>query len=167
MKPTGSGGVSEFGSGLVVCLAKFSEHLMRHGPYDEQMVREYVDWLKTSESAKNAVRAEAELHPRGDSAQRLGRIDVLEILARHGDPAAAISRAIHLWMNGASDHFLDLDERAPEPLRELAALTLRIGHGFTGETWTIETVDRIRELWKESCLALDEMLGIESDWGEW
>jgi len=32
---------------------------------------------------------------------------------------------------------------------------------------TIEHVDRIRELWRLSCLAVDERLGVEADWGEW
>lgn len=30
---------------------------------------------------------------------------------------------------------------------------------------TIEHVDRIRELWRLSCLAVDERLGVEADWG--
>lgn len=31
----------------------------------------------------------------------------------------------------------------------------------------MSTRDRIRELWRLSCLAVDERLGVEADWGEW
>lgn len=156
--------MSDFGSGIVVCLAKFSEHLREHGPYSELVIREFAD---IDEAEREQLRAKAERHPRGDAALTLARLDVLDVIARFRGREAAISEAIHLWMNGASDHFYGLDESAPEPLRELADLTLRIGHGYAEEVWTIETIDRIRELWRLSCLAIDERLGVEADWGEW
>jgi hypothetical protein len=158
---------SDFGAGVVVCLAKFSEHLREHGPYSERLIREYAGWTPERDQQ---LRLEAERYPTGDAAQKLARISVAEISerVRGGDRAAALSSMIEMWMNAASDHFYDLDDgKAPEPLRELAALALNIGHGFTGEQWTIATVDRIRELWRESCLAVDRLLGVEPDWGEY
>ena len=109
---------SEFGAGIVVCLAKFSEHFNDRRIYD----------------------------PRN---------------------AMDISELVWLWLNAASDHFYDLDERAPEPLKALAAVTLEIGHGHGSQKLTLEHVDKVRELWRESCLAVDQMLGVESDWGEY
>lgn len=156
---------AEFGAGIVVCLAKFSEHLHEHGPYSERAIREFASW-SDAEHARRA--AEAEKFPLGDSAAKLLRMSLYEGSADRGGREAAISDAIGMWMNAASDHFYELDqEKAPKPLRELADLTLRIGHGFTEETWTIETMDRIRELWRDSCLAVDRMLGVEPDWGKW
>ena len=55
----------------------------------------------------------------------------------------------------------------PPVLCELADLCLRIGHGFTGERWTWDTVQTIERLWRESCLAIDAKLGVETDWGQW
>lgn len=143
---------SEFGAGIVVCLAKFSEHLHEHGPYGEAAIRRYA---KCSDI---------------DNLTPTSALWVIEHFRRAGGDSkeAAISEAIEGWMNSASDHFYDLDEdKAPEPLKKLADLTLRIGHGFTGETWTIETIDEIRDLWQQSCLAVDRLLGVEPDWGEW
>jgi hypothetical protein len=157
--------VSEFGKGIVVCLAKFSEHLHEHGPYSERSIREYA---KTTDAQRTKMVEEAGKFPRGDSAQTLSRLSVFDISAEvRGGREEAISSAIEMWMNAASDHFYDLDDRAPPPLRKLADLALRIGHGFTGETWTLETVDEIRDLWRESCLAVDQLLGVEPDWGKW
>lgn len=120
---------SEFGAGIVVCLAKFSEHLWNG--QDPSMNKDIVDiWVSE-------------------------------------DEGAAYSRAVELWANGASDHFYDLDEKAPAPLKELASLTLKMGHGFTGQKWTKADMDRVRELWRESCLAVDRMLEVEPDWGQW
>jgi hypothetical protein len=153
---------SEFGAGIVVCLAKFSEHLQQHGAYSERTIREYA---AASPEKIAAWQEEARSYPRGDAAQRLASFFIFEVgnQSREG----AISHAIAMWMNSASDHMYDLDDRAPAPLKELAALTLRIGHGFTDETWTVETMDRIRDLWRESCLEVDRILGVDPDWGEW
>lgn len=146
--------VSEFGSGIVVCLAKFSEHL-RDSQYQRILTRNW--WAELDEEKRQQQRAEAARYPIGDAARRL--LDVRDDFD--------LSGSIELWMNGASDHFYDLAPNAPDPLKELAALTLRIGHGFTGETWTMGHVERIRELWQASCLAVDAMLGVEADWGSW
>ncbi len=157
--------MSDFGAGVVVCLAKFSEHLHEHGPYSENVIREYARW---DDDARERAEAEALRFPRGDAVQKLRRMAAMEVGAKYGGRDSAISRAIQMWMNGASDHFYDLDrDRAPAPLIELADLTLDIGHGFTGATWTIATVDRVRDLWRQSCLAVDRALGTEPDWGEW
>ena len=133
--------------------------------YSEMDIREYDRWTE-AEAARRAE--EAQRFPMGDSAAKLARMALFESHGERTGKERAIAMAIEMWMNGASDHFYDLDrERAPAVLCELADLTLKIGHGFSDETWTIETVDRIRELWRESCLAVDRQLGTEPDWGSW
>lgn len=128
---------SEFGSGIVVCLAKFSEHLWNDR--EPSLDGELSDGSRSMRGSKFY-----------DSDEHL------------------YSREVEIWANGASDHFYDLDRRAPKALRELASLTLEMGHGFTGKVWTPDDMKRVRELWKESCLAIDRrMLHVKADWGEW
>jgi hypothetical protein len=110
---------SEFGSGIVVPLVKFSEH-MGH-----------------------------------------------EMLHRFDEAKIDYSHSVELWMNGASDHMFDLDDRAPFSLKELAKLSLTMGHGFTGQVWTEKHVESLRTLWKLSAIEVDRMLGVEPDWGQW
>src|ERR1044072_4426996 len=107
------------------------------------------------------------LTPYGDAADKLRRVHMYDIsLKSHGTKEKVVSSYIELWANAASDHFYDLDRNlARPPLCELADLTLKMGHGFTDTVWTVEDMDRVRELWKESCLALDLRLGTIPDWG--
>jgi hypothetical protein len=152
---------SDFGSGIVVCLAKFSEHLSGHGAspmQNERLIRKVAE----AQSMNEIRQLRRDGHYISD--YEFDQPGVLFEEARD----ASVSHSIEMWMNAASDHFYDLDEKAPVPLQELASLTLRIGHGFTGETWTTETIDEIRRLWRESCIAVDAMLGVEEpDWGKW
>lgn len=112
--------MSEFGAGIIVCLAKFSEHLHH------------------------------------------------DIINKYQKDFDNFSSNLELIMNGASDHFYDLDrDRSPQSLLELADLSLAIGHGFTGKTWTEADLKRIRFLWQRSCEELDIKLGTNPDWGAW
>lgn len=154
---------SEFGAGVVVCLAKFSEHLWND---HVDRIRDAERWSKMDADAKARERGEAAAYPSGDAAKRMMNVEMAEHVYDGADKA--ISRLIEMWMNGASDHFYDLDrEKAPPTLIELADLTLRIGHGFTGETWTMDHFQEIRDLWRRACLEVDALLNVKADWGEW
>lgn len=167
--------MSEFGAGVVVCLVKFSEHLAGGATvFDERQIWEYANWLEMTDDEREAKKREAVVYPLGDASELVKKMRSIEnVYEKNGGPIGAISRLIEMWMNGASDHFYDLDRsKAPESLIELADLTLEIGHGFglgpQGRTsWTMEDVKRIRELWKKSCIAVDEMLGTKPEWGDW
>ena len=156
MTPSGESD-SEFGRGVVVCLAKFSEHL--ENDRATRIIRAHR-WEQMPERERERYRASATEHPFGDGGQMVRATEIIAL-------AGGLSAAIEMWANGASDHFYDLDERAHTPLKELASLTLEVGHGFTGKTWTFSTWERIRELWRESCVAVDQALGVEPDWGQW
>lgn len=171
---------SEFGAGLVVCLAKFSEHLWHDRERD---IYTYARWMKKTDAEQLREAQEAEKYPHGDSAERLRVIRHFKhdeegfycypTLARGCSTPQeyAISQAIAMWANAAGDHFFDLDtERAPEPLRELADLMIRMRNThLTGEPrpWTVDDLDRVRELWRDSCIALDQMLGSVPNWGSY
>lgn len=141
---------SEFGAGIVICLAKFSEHLSNNM---EREILVYDNWVK--KGCKGPLPPECRSIHIG-----------YEVRNSH---ERAISSHIEMWMNAASDHFYELDlDRAPESLKELAELTLSIGHGFVHDRlWDVSTVHRIRELWKYSCIELDKRLKTKPDWGEW
>lgn len=154
---------SEFGRGVVVCLAKFTEHLANRQAVS---VANEIRYRRMTDEEKATEVREAEQHPRGDAAQRIASrlySGILASLTRD-----AVSESLERWANGASDHFYDLDrERAPTPLCELADLTLDMGHGFRGQTWTEGDWTRIHDLWRAACLAVDEKLGAAPDWGKW
>lgn len=154
---------SMFGSGLVVCLAKFAQHM--EGIFWQNCYFASF-WMNMDAEARQKLEMEAAQFRYGDSARRLAAVKSVFIM-NDGDEAKALAHAIESCMNCASDHFYDLDrEKAPLSLIELADLTLRMGHGFTGYPWTIEDLDRCYGLFKQSCLELDRMLGICPDWGE-
>lgn len=157
--------ISDFGAGVVVCLVKFSEHLSN---FWESQVHHAIRWTKMTDAQKQQESAEAIRHPYGDAANRMNDVKiVLGGLPDYTDERK-ISHYIELWMNGASDHFYDLDrEKAPPSLIKLADLCLTIGHGFTGDIWTENDLKMIRHLWKQSCIEVDKMLGTKPDWGQW
>ena len=152
---------SEFGSGLIVNLAKFSEHFMdRHLANCSTITW----WLKD---------VNVDLSKYG--------VDVKEAVAYfgtymkiHGDTASAVSSMITLWANGATDHLYDL--RVPKrwentelanKVIELRELGLSMGHGFTGQIYTMEDVTKLRKLVQEICLGIDKQIGIkDGDWGQ-
>jgi len=150
---------SEFGAGLIVCLAKFSEHLRDHRASKVMSIHYYAGLSPTEREREEA---EAKRYPVGDAATRLLQISPF----RNG--TEDLSRALEMWANAASDHFYDLDRtKAPPSLRKLASLTLSMGHGFSGAVWTWEHWEEIHKLWRQACIALDRRLGVKPDWGEW
>lgn len=153
---------SEFGAGVVVCLAKFSEHL---GTAQERTINQLAGLIRGTTAIE---RLGKEAAWKLDFEKRYRREHGWSKHPKATSEEVALSDSIEMWANAASDHFYDLDEaRAPKPLRELAELTLRMGHGFEDTLWTVDDFDRVRVLWRESCLAVDEQLGAAPDWGEW
>lgn len=145
---------SKFGAGVVVCLAKFSEHMWCPAA---KRVRDLLPDSRPTDHTKRAVEFEEEFVAKYPQYK-----DETTAAQR------ALSREIEMWMNGASDHFYDLDrERAPQALCDLADFTLDIGHGFKNTQWTKADWYRVHELWREACIAVDRQLGTEPDWGEY
>jgi len=159
---------SEFGSGVVVCLAKFSEHLS--APFARRFTNA-LHWSKMDATEQQKRRDEALQYPHGDSARLVGNVKGVFMGIRASEQEELMS-ALSTWANGASDHFYDLDrDKAPQELIELADYMLDLGHGSglmgkwpndPSDTW-----DYIWKQWEEACLAVDRQLGVEPDWGQW
>lgn len=84
------------------------------------------------------------------------------------------SMAVTMHFNGASDHLYEIE--VPDKYKGTAIETkvdklkhdaLRIGHGFTGETWTQEDVFRLHDLAIEIAMLIDTDFGLEPDKGQW
>lgn len=151
---------SEFGAGVVVCIAKFSEHLWT----DAERRASGLSALLAGKINRAQLSTQAEAD--------LARAEGGYPFCRPGqDPlTAAAEDAVHMWASGAGDHFYDLDrDRAPQSLCDLADLVLRMRNTHLDSGWTIADggLDRVRELWQESCIAIDQMLGTVPNWGEW
>ena len=142
---------SEFGRGVVICLAKFSAHLENDQTSRVNAWIRHTNGTPISELPSDYRRYFKIL---GDSYPT----------KQHG-----LKSLIEIWANAASDHFYDLDETlAPPALKQLASLTLEMGHGFTDRLWTEADWVHMHDLWERACMELDKQLGVPSpDWGQW
>ena len=76
---------------------------------------------------------------------------------------------ITLWAYIASDHLSELDRsKAPESLSKLADLMWEMRYpSVDGLRRSEEDWVRVLALWSEAAMDLDEMLGVQPDWGSW
>ena len=159
---------SELGSGIVVCLAKFSEHMQN------RFMGRFIHarwWYNASEDRRQQWKSDAVRWPGGDSAKIVADVKSVFMGIRKSEEAELLC-TLQMWANGASDHFYALNrEKAPQELIDLAEYTLELGHGSglmgKWEDTHDETYDKIYDLWMSACLAVDRQLGVEPDWGQW
>jgi len=167
---------SEFGKGLVVCLAKFAEH------FSNRQIIQVSDRLFVLKKTKD----EQEQILSGSPPDNLnyGK-DITEdfiffmnkMVPIRGNIEATISSDITLWANGASDHLYEI--KAPEGkgwkeigkvVKELKDKGLDMGHGrglMGGKTYTYDDVVELKDLTKKALLLIDEKLGLKPDWGSY
>lgn len=80
---------------------------------------------------------------------------------------------IAMWAQGASDHLSEIDDRAPESLKNLTNLLFEmrwapLAHGIDREQFfTTDHIDLVLHLFAEAAMDLDKMLGVNADWGQW
>lgn len=84
------------------------------------------------------------------------------------------SDAVEMYFNSASDHLYEIEvpkewvgTDIDKKVRELRELGLKIGHGFTGEKWTEDVVEKASVLCREIALLIDKKLGLEAELGQW
>lgn len=146
---------SEFGHGVVICVAKFAEHLSNHWAEIARVTR----WWATIDDDRRATEIQSAItHPRGDAARRQTMVDIVKL-----------EDALQMWANGARDHFLDLDRGHATPgVCELADLVLKMGDVYPQYTCTWDDFQQVYALWERACVELDASLGVTApDWGEW
>jgi hypothetical protein len=145
--------VSEFGSGVVVPLVKMTEHF--HDARAGRLRRALL-WRQMSPSARLEI-IEQKLPEFEDLIAKTRVIDIEEI----------ISAETVIWANSASDHLMDLNlEKAPESLKKLREITLRLRYADFSAHISDTQWGEIRQLWKQAAMDIDEILGMNPDWGE-
>jgi len=167
---------SEFGKGLVVCLAKFMEHFS-----NDQMTQlsHRVFCLKKPKDEQEKI-----LSGNPPSNLNYGR-DVTEdfiffinkMVPIWGSVEATVSHDVSMWASGASDHLYEIKAPKGEEwkevrkiIKELQDKGLDMGHGrglMGGKTYTIDDLNELRDLTKKALLLIDEKLGLKPDWGEY
>ena len=147
---------SEFGSGVIVPLVKFSEHV---GDSNAIRIERVIKWINADPMEREKImdnpdpewQAMLAMDERAPSSERM------------------LNDLISMWAYAASDHLQDIDrDKAPESLSKLAELmwemrSLSIDGKLRGE----EDWLHVLALWSEAAMDLDEMIGVRPDWGEW
>lgn len=155
---------SEFGSGLIICLTKFSEHFWTRTVDRIQSVQ---TWITRGMPENETMFG----HPYTEDVAMFKNIE----LSVHKDPQKALASMIETWANGATDHLYGL--KVPKTwsktyiaklIRELRHKGLTMGHGFTGKLWTIEDFNELQTLTRRIALLIDKKIGVEDgDEGQW
>jgi len=147
---------SMFGSGVVVCLVKFHEHF---GNREAELLQSAFQWKALDPIDREAILQDPQGNPGWDmltAALSTGMHSVDELIEIWG----------MLWINGASDHLIDLDEEhAPDALITLRDELLEIRryhtNPFTEEKWLL-----FFALVREAAEEIDRTLGSTPDWGD-
>jgi len=166
---------SEFGKGLVVCLAKFSEHFT-----NDQITQIYhrIFLLKKSKKEQDII-----LSGNPPSNLNYGKDmtnDFIFFMEKtvpiYGSIKSAISSSVTLWANGASDHLYDIEvplDKKWDKIRVVVdtlkdkGLDMGHGSGLMGKReYTVEDLTELIELTKKALLLIDKKLGLKPDWGE-
>lgn len=144
--------MTEFGSGLVVPLVKFTEHVV-HGPWLKE-VELAIQWQKMTPVEREKIQE--------------GEPDRWELILRRidqDDIEVVIAEYMCIWANGASDHLFEIEQSmAPQSLLDLFQIVKELRYmerAGNADDWA-----EIRRLWRQSALDLDEYLGVEADWGD-
>lgn len=168
---------SEFGKGLVVCLAKFSEHFSNN-----QIMRIYHNAFLLKKSKKDQDSILSGNPPPGlnygkDYTDEFIFFMQSTVPIYKGSIEHAMSGAITLWANGASDHLYEIKAPSGNKWGEVRGIVeilkdkgLDMGHGsrlMGSKTYTVEDLNELIKLTKKALLLIDKTIGLKPDWGKW
>ncbi len=168
---------SEFGTGLAVCLAKFSEHFS-----NDQIMRIYNNAYLLKKSKKDQDSILSGSPPPGldygkDMTNEFIFFMKKTVLIYKGSIERAMSSAITLWANGASDHLYDIETPPSNKWGEVRGIVeilkekgLDMGHGsglMGRKIYTVEDLGELIKLTKKALLLIDKAIGLKPDWGKW
>jgi hypothetical protein len=162
---------SEFGRGLCICLVKFAEHCER-----DQSLGVIYKWMKETPENQKAMLLEnpPDKLNFGSILHNLKSFVDIANKIYEGDFKKAMSHRIEMVMNGASDHLYEIQVPG-EPFWDdiriavdlLRTKALAMGHGFTGQIWTIEDLIEVRQATRDVAMMIDKRLYLEPEEGEW
>lgn len=147
---------TEFGSGIVVPLVKFSEHI---SDKSARWVGLAIRWINAAPLEREKIME--------DPGHDWSLILVLDENAASSEQM--LDDLIVQWAYPASDHLFNIDrEKAPESMGELIELMMElrmpsVDGSLRGEDEWL----RMLSLWSTVAMDIDEMLGARPDWGEW
>jgi hypothetical protein len=164
--------VSEFGKGFVICLVKFAEHFER----DTDLIT-FDKWINETPERQKAMLLEKppdNLNFGFPIMQKLRFFVESAQKIYEGDYKKCLSHRIELMMNAASDHLYEI-EVPGEPFWDdiriavdlLKTKALAMGHGFTGQVWTMADLAEIKKTTREIAMMIDRKLHLEPEEGEW
>ena len=92
-----------------------------------------------------------------------------------GGKGGAMSHAVHMHMNGASDHLYEItvpegikQSAIGEKVEELKTKGLKMGHGFERDNFTEKEMLDLYDLAEEIAILIDvKLLGINAEVGIW
>lgn len=166
---------TEFGKGLVVCLAKFAQHLNNEQRLDLSFYKMYIDFKPRTRKMLLSLKPPDKFNF-GPDKQKKMRFFVEKANAIYkGNLEKALSSEIFMFMNGASDHLYDIEvpeskdwNKIRTKVKELQHLGLQMGHGFNvRKTWTLQDVIRVERLVENICMSIDRKLGLKPDIGNY
>ena len=167
---------SEFGRGLVICLAKFLEH------YSNDQTRKInnIEFYLRQSSGKQREMLSEHPSPGSDYGKKFRdelNYWIKKIVPIWGDVEHALSAEVMCWANAASDHLYDIecppgDQWNPisKTIKELQDLGLDMGHGdglMGRKQYDPEDIRKLYRLAKEVLIFIDNQLGLDADWGEY
>ncbi len=164
---------SEFGRGLVVCLTKFYQHFGDDSLRDAYFCARI---LKLSEEDKNKVMSDSPpSHLNyGRNLNNAFKFFYTKEVSIWKGVEEAMSHKVTLWANGASDHLYDIKVPKGEKwkgvrsaVKRLKNTGLEMGHGMETRIYTLQDVSVMEKLTKDVIIAVDAIIGLKPDWGEW
>jgi len=167
---------SEFGKGLVVCLAKFYQHFanqtLKDAYFCDQMMGLPEEDRKKVISDNPPPRLDYGIDTNSNF-----RFFYTKEIPIWGSAKNVISHRITLWANGASDHLYEIGvpkgkdwDKIRNIVEKLQNIGLDMGHGsgLMGTTiYTLKDVDYLKKLTEKLLLLIDMKIGLKADWGEW
>ena len=153
---------TDFGRGLVICLVKFSAH------FDNWMWRhiQHVDFFY---HRLKGNRKKLDHYDRS-IADSVAFAEITMPIWKTAEKW--ISQEIELWANGASDHLYEIKipkewegTKLAGKIEKLQDLGLKMGHGFTGKSWTFNDLENLRKLTEEVSVLIDKKISLRPDKG--
>jgi hypothetical protein len=162
---------SEFGKGLCICLVKFAEHFER-----DMSLSTYDKWMKETPENQKAMLSQSPPDALNYGVPFMQDLKCFVETAEkiyEGDYKKCLSNRIEMIMNAASDHLYYI-EVPKEPFWSeigfmvdlLRTKALSMGHGFTGQVWTMADLAEVEQMTRDVAIAIDKRLYLQAEEGE-